>query len=98
MVLCTRCGVSEGQLDEEFTAAFCDQATRCDPNTECAPDVSFAEAFVDCDYHRRAAKECLSGAWSCEGPIVAMPAACEAVWTKSGGLFVDSCLEGTFSE
>ena len=93
-LLLAACGPSEDSFADDFLANACDAA--CDDSEfYCNPGDSTTDgtSSVECDFDKKAAKDCLNGEFTCDGEegatYTVAPAACD--YTK----IYTNCTGGT---
>lgn len=62
------CGLSTTQFELKFGDKVCEEYVLCNPLVECNPD-DFQEDHSQCTYDKKAAKDCLNDAWTCNSDL-----------------------------
>lgn len=79
--------LTPSRFDSKYEAKFCEEWEACNPDFSC--DLAPLD-YSDCDFDRKAAKDCLDAQWTCDQsnsafPKVVAPDACESAYVCNAG-------------
>ena len=85
-LLLAACGPSEDSFSEDFLAAACDAGCELDSEFYCNPPeatgTTDATTETECEFDKKAAKDCLNGEFTCdETGLTVAPAECANVYS-----------------
>ncbi len=79
--------LSPASFESKFESKFCAEWNDCNPDWAC----ELAETdYSDCDFDRKAAKDCLDEDWVCDNsntalPVIQLPEVCTRAYTNCAG-------------